>query len=53
MQKIIDALVSDDRIYRDDTGVHIVDPLEGLALRMIGSSPEWRLEMINRLLEEA
>jgi hypothetical protein len=53
MQKIIDALVSDDRIYRDDTGVHIVDPLEGLALRMIGSNPEWRLEMINSLLEEA
>lgn len=53
MQKIIDALVSDDRIYRDDTGVHIVDPLEGLALRMIGSSPEWRLEMINTLLEQA
>jgi hypothetical protein len=52
MQKIIEALVSDDRIYRDDTGVHIVDPLEGLALRMIGSSPEWRSEMINSLLEE-
>jgi hypothetical protein len=50
MQKIIDALVSDDRIYRDDTGLHIVDPLEGLALKMIGSSPEWRLEMINSLL---
>ncbi|MCP4626788.1 MAG: hypothetical protein GY850_25260 [bacterium] len=40
MQKIIEALVSDDRIYRDDTGIHIVDPLEGLALRMIGSNPE-------------
>jgi hypothetical protein len=53
MQKIIDALVSDDRIYRDDTGLHIVDPLEGLALSMIGSSPEWRSEMINSLLEEA
>jgi hypothetical protein len=53
MQKIIEALVSDDRIYRDDTGVHIVDPLEGLALKMIGSSPEWRSEMINSLLAEA
>jgi hypothetical protein len=53
MQKIIDALISDDRIYRDDTGVHIVDPLEGLALRMIGSSPEWRSDMINDLLKEA
>jgi hypothetical protein len=53
MQKIIDALISDDRIYRDDTGVHIVDPLEGLALRMIGSSPEWRSELINSLLAEA
>ncbi len=53
MQKIIDALVSDDRIYRDDTGVHIVDPLEGLALKMMGSSPEWRSEMINSLLAEA
>jgi hypothetical protein len=52
MQKIIDALISDDRIYRDDTGVHIVDPLEGLALRMMGSSPEWRSEMISSLLEE-
>jgi len=52
MQKIMDALVSDDRIYRDDTGAHIVDPLERLALRMIGSSPEWRSEMINTLLEE-
>jgi hypothetical protein len=52
MQKIIEALVSDDRIYRDDTGLHIVDPLEGLALRMIGSSPEWRSEMISSLLEE-
>ena len=31
MQKIIEALISDDRIYRDDTGIHIVDPLEGLA----------------------
>jgi hypothetical protein len=53
MQKIIDALISDDRIYRDDTGVHIVDPLEGLALRMMGSSPEWRSEMISSLLSEA
>jgi hypothetical protein len=53
MQKIIEALVSDDRIYRDDTGLHIVDPLEGLALRTIGSSPEWRSEMINSILEEA
>jgi len=53
MQKIIDALVSDDRIYRDDIGLHIVDPLEGLALKMMGSSPEWRSEMINSLLVEA
>ena len=53
MQKIIDALVSDDRIYRDDSGIHIVDPLEGLALRMIGSSPEWRSEMINTIMEAA
>jgi hypothetical protein len=51
MQKIFDALISDDRISRDDTGVHIVDPLEGLALRMIGSSPEWRSEMISSLLD--
>ena len=53
MQKIIDALVSDDRIYWDDSGIHIVDPLEGLALRMIGSSPEWRSEMINTIMEAA
>ena len=32
MQKIIDALVSDDRVLRDDTGLQIVDPLEELAL---------------------
>ena len=53
MQKTIDALVSEDRIFRDDTGLHIVDPLEELALKMIGSSPEWRSEMINSLLEKA
>ncbi len=53
MQKIIDALVSDDRVLRDDTGLHIVDPLEELALKMIGSTPEWRSELIDRLLEEA
>jgi hypothetical protein len=53
MQKIIDALISDDRIYRDDAGVRVVDPLEGLALRVMGSSHEWRSEMISSLLDGA
>ena len=53
MQKIIDALVSDDRVLRDATGLRIVGPLEELALKMIGSTPEWRSELITRLLEEA
>jgi hypothetical protein len=34
-----------DEFQRDDTGVHIVDPLEGLSLRMIGSSPKWRSDI--------
>jgi hypothetical protein len=53
MQKIIDTLVSDDRIFRDDIGLHIVDPLEELALKMIGSSPAGRSEIIRSLLETA
>ena len=50
MQKIIETLIADDKIHRDDTGIHIVDPLERLALRMIGTTAEWRSEMIQDLL---
>ena len=53
MQKIIAALVEDDRIHRDDSGIRILDPLEGLALRMIGRGMEWRFEMIENFLNEA
>jgi hypothetical protein len=53
MQKIIAALVADDRIHRDDSGIRILDPLEGLALRMIGRGMEWRFEMIENFLNEA
>ncbi len=53
MQKIIAALVEDDRIHRDDSGIRILDPLERLALRMIGRGMQWRSEMIESLLNEA
>ena len=53
MQKIIAALVEDDRIHRDDSGIRILDPLEGLALKMIGRGMEWRFEMIENFLNEA
>ncbi len=53
MQKIIESLIADDRIYRNDAGLHISDPLERMALRMIGTSSEWRSEMIQNLLNRA
>ena len=53
MQKIIESLIADDRIYRNDAGLHIADPLERMALRLIGTSSEWRSEMIQNLLNRA
>jgi hypothetical protein len=53
MQKILGTLAEDDRILRDESGVRIVDPLERLALRMIGTRMEWRAERIGRLLDGA
>lgn len=52
MQIIIAALVEDHRIHRDDGGIRILDPLEGLALRMIGRGMEGRFEMIENFLNE-
>ena len=53
MQKILTVLGEDERINRDSSGVHIVDPLERLALRVIGTREEWRSQLIESHLESA
>ena len=53
MQKILTALGEDERINRDSSGVYIVDPLERLALRVIGTREEWRSQLIESHLESA
>lgn len=51
MQKILAALIEDDRVVKDNRGIYVEDPFERLALKMMGTSQEQRSSIIDAFLK--